>query len=122
MLLLVCDFVALSISLLSCCFLPPTSQAFTDALNSADLDLVTWVAHQAATGRTPLPTITSQLSGIIQLCLVQQLSQQLELHTVLKLVWLDALTAQLKRDDPVVQPHIPGVMGTVRCIHTLAFQ
>lgn len=89
-------------------------QAFTSALNLADLELVTWVAYIVATSTRDFTATASGLSGIIQLCLVQQLSQSLTQHTVLKLKWLEALCAVLKRNDPVVAPHAPAVLAELK--------
>jgi hypothetical protein len=93
------------------------SQAFTAALNCADMELVTWVAYVVGTSHSP-SSVAPLLSPIAQLCLLQQLSQQLEVHTLLKVAWLEALSHALKRDDPVVAPHAPGVLAgvTVRCV------
>ncbi len=89
------------------------SQAFTDALNSTDLDMVTWLAYQVATGKHTLSTVASQLSGVIQVCLLQQLSQQLEVHTSLKLYWLDTICLELKLSDSIVVEHGAGVIAMV---------
>ncbi len=90
-------------------------QAFTDALNSTDLDMVAWLAYQVAIGKHSLATVASQLSGVIQVCLLQQLSQQLEVHTALKLTWLDTICAGLKLSDAIVAEHGAGVIAMVCC-------
>jgi hypothetical protein len=87
-------------------------QAFTTALNCADMDLVTWVAFVVGSNRSPA-SVAPSLSPIIQLCLLQQLSQQLELHTLLKVAWLEALGNTLNPNDPGIDAHVPAVLADV---------
>lgn len=91
-------------------------EAFTTALNNSDLELLTWVSYMVTSHKVLPGVVARGLSPVIQLCLVQQLSQVLHTHSLLKLAWLDVLLSRdcLNRDNDVVAAHLPGILEGVR--------
>jgi hypothetical protein len=81
-------------------------EALMKALGARNVKLVIWVCEKVDPGE-----IEDPLSPTVMLCLLQQLGQNLEIETTLKLKWFKTIALSLNKGADEISAHAPKVIS-----------
>ena len=86
-------------------------EALMKALGARDLTLVSWLCNKV----DPREILhEAPLSQTVLICLLQQLGQDLETDTAMKLEWFKMITLNLEKDHADIAVHAPKVVAELQ--------